>query len=150
MRHWVGLGLFVCLVLGAVIARAGAFSPPVGFDACATFDIVGDAMSDPNSAYINAETPRQCEQLCKAAGAQCRASVKDSAACYVRILRSFKSFGYKNCEVTYNTASDTRACKQDVSGGVGAYLGKVQSVRDSSLADCADWVATCQATCMPL
>ena len=148
MRLVMGL----CLVLGlsfalAGSARAGAFGLPMDDDACGSTDVVGVAMSDPNFAFTDADSVKQCESLCKKSGKICSSTVKESAKCYSRYWKNLRSFGYKNCKVITDNKSDLKSCKQSYKEGVESELEDNKAAQDEGVADCDFWTETCQEAC---
>jgi hypothetical protein len=147
-RMW-GLVLFVCLsALVAGSARAGAFGSPLDSDACGSFDIVGDAMSDPNTAFINAASVKQCEALCGKGEKLCNAAVKDVASCYVGVYKNYETFGKLNCDRVYEgDAANRKLCKENTHASAQGITAKINAARQSSLADCATWGEVCATAC---
>src|SRR5262245_24230775 len=127
MHRMCGLLLVLCLpALLAGSARAGAFGSPLNSNACGSFEIVGDAMSDPNTAFVDAATVKQCEALCAKSVKLCRAAVKDVASCYTGVYKNNQTFGKLNCDRIYeNDDANRKACKENVHQNYLGILGKI-------------------------
>jgi hypothetical protein len=150
MRSIVALLLVVCAsFVVARAARAGAFSPPVNTNACGEADVAGDAMQDPNTAYIFADTPEHCAKLCTAAGKLCRVYVNDVFACTMRVLANTRTFGKLNCESITSNPEDEKLCKSNTISSVAGSIAIARGQRTASLLGCASWADTCRASCVP-
>ena len=144
-----GLVLFVCLsALLAGPARAGAFGSPLSSSACGSFDIVGDAMSDPNTAFLGAANVKQCQSLCAKGAKLCSAAVKDVASCYTGVYKNIETFGKLNCDRIYEgDPVNRKLCRDQAHQSAQGINAKIDGARQSGLTDCASWGDTCAIAC---
>jgi hypothetical protein len=136
----------LCFALAGPV-RAGDFGAPVNSAACGEADVDGDAMPDPASAFIFAETPELCAKLCDRAGKLCRVYVNDVFACYLRVYANIRSFGKLNCESIYDARADEKICKESLDDAVDEENALIKGERDAERENCLSWRDSCRAAC---
>ncbi|HTO52640.1 MAG TPA: hypothetical protein VMR50_04565 [Myxococcota bacterium] len=145
-------GSVLCAVLalgGARLARAVApfFPPPFSSNPCSDPFGVIDSLEDPNFIY-NLAPLKQCIALCKKAANDCREQVHIGASCELAVQGDQATYDAATCLL--QNPSDSAARKECNAGKAQSRSltkGEIRSERDSALASCQSWLATCVATC---
>jgi hypothetical protein len=150
MRSFLGISLLAGLfVVCAGAANAGDFSIPLDTSACGEIDIAEDAMEDPSTAFLFAETPELCQKLCKRSRRVCNVAVNDVISCYLRYYSNIRGFGKLNCESANSGNPDAiRMCKENTNAAVAAAISNIKLEREFQHDDCEEWGAICSATCI--
>jgi hypothetical protein len=143
--------LGVSLLLGlAPSARAGLVNLPFDLDVCGEIDVVGQ-MSDPNASYDAGIPEPICERLCKKAGEHCRAAVKDTAACQIRVFKEIDPYAKANCEIQFEgDPAGRKECNREIRDAINSEIGDIKAARDDALEACPAWTQTCLASCSDL
>jgi hypothetical protein len=139
-------GWIVSVSLGfASFAGASALvAPPLGTEVCGEIDVASD-LPDPNTVFANLPAPELCEKLCHRAEAACRASVRDSSSCVLRVIRFSARFARLACEAQFDDAEEL-ACEEE---NDAFWLDQLPSARDERalrLNACGEWADVCRAS----
>jgi hypothetical protein len=148
MRSFLGIGLLVGLFVSfSGTVSAGDFGMPIQPNACGEMDIAEDAMVDPTTAFVFAETPELCQKMCKRGAKLCHVFVNDVIACFLRGAAANRAFLKLNCESINDDPASVKACKQDVAELAAIGIAQIKAERPFQHDDCEEWGAICIDSC---